>query len=53
MSPGVKVVLVSILPVDQFPDRGEGFADEFLVEERPVDLGGVEERDSAVHGVPE
>jgi len=33
--------------------RGEGLADEFLVEVGPVDLGGVEERDTAVHRGPD
>jgi hypothetical protein len=28
----------------------QGFADEFFVDERPVDLGGVEERDAAFDG---
>jgi hypothetical protein len=28
----------------------EGFADEFFVDERPVDLGGVEEGDAAFDG---
>ena len=31
-------------------DRGERLADELLVRERAVDLGGVEERDAALDG---
>ena len=34
-------------------ERGEGLADELLVRERAVDLGGVEERDAAFDGRPE
>jgi hypothetical protein len=30
--------------------RGERLADELLVEVRPIDLGGVEERDTLFHG---
>ena len=33
-------------------ERSERFADEFLVGERAVNLGGVEERDAAFHGGP-
>jgi hypothetical protein len=31
-------------------DRGQCLADEFFIGERPVDLGGVEERDADVDG---
>ena len=34
-------------------ERGEGLADEFLVRERAVDLGGVEERDAELDGRPD
>ena len=34
-------------------EGGEGFPREFFVDERTVDLGGVEERDAAFHGGPE
>ena len=34
-------------------DGGEGLADEFLVRERAVDLGGVEERDPEIDGRPD
>ena len=34
-------------------DRRECLADEFLVRERPVDLGGVEEGDAEVDGGPD
>ena len=30
--------------------RGQGFAEELLIDVRPVDLGGVEERDAEVDG---
>ena len=34
-------------------ERGEGLADQLLVRERAVDLGGVEERDAALDGRPQ
>src|SRR5271166_3496647 len=34
-------------------ERSEGFANQLFVQERAVDLGGVEERDAALHGRPE
>jgi hypothetical protein len=34
-------------------EGGEGLADELLVDERAVDLGGVEERDTALDGRPD
>src|ERR1700683_312339 len=34
-------------------ERSEGFAHKFLVQERAVDLGGVEKRDAAFHGGPQ
>ena len=51
--PGVAAVLVEVQAElggdhDLVADRGERFADEFFVGERPVDLGGVEERDAEI-----
>jgi len=37
---------------DLVPHRGEGRADQLLVDVRPVDLSGVEERDTALHPRP-
>ena len=34
-------------------ERREGFADEFLVRERAIDFGGVEERDALFDGRPD
>ena len=34
-------------------EGSEGFAHEFFVQERAVDLGGVEECDAAFHGCPD
>src|SRR5208283_5910840 len=33
-------------------ERREGFADEFLVRERAIDFGGIEERDAEFDGFP-
>src|SRR6266571_6673259 len=35
------------------PERGQGFADELLVAERPVGFGGVEEGDATLDGGPD
>jgi hypothetical protein len=34
-------------------NRSEGFADQFLVNERPVDFGRIEEGHAAIHGCPQ
>ena len=38
---------------DLVADRGERLAHQLLVDERPVDLGGVEEGDAALDGGPD
>jgi hypothetical protein len=38
---------------DLIADRGEGFTDEFLVGERSVGLGGIEERDPVIRRGPD
>src|SRR5215204_7207164 len=38
---------------DLVPDGFEGFADDLFIGERAVHLGGVEEGDALVHGVPD
>ena len=41
----------NLVAITTWPRNGcEGLADELLVDERAVDLGGVEERDAALDG---
>src|SRR6476659_2046863 len=56
--PGLLAVVVECEPElggddDLVADRRQGCTDDLFVAERPVDLGGVEEGDSCVDGLPE